>query len=237
VLQSKAVAVIVRALPDVHDEQTMIARGNVIHDSIPWRDELLRVADRLEQRKAQQRWTERTSFLVERDIMVSAYAIRKLNEARRISDRLAAERLRVQRHELVGRVLDHWVYEFWESFDLEKSTTVELTLTALCNQIIHSFVWRISATEEDELFDGIFVSSDRDRRKCLYFIGVDLLIGLLRDVGSEDIVEFAFRADANGERYITDVVSARDRESVEPRDGGAVSGWPVGPSSAANDLV
>jgi hypothetical protein len=53
----------------------------VISDSIPWREQLLTVADTLKRRKVQRRWTERTSFLVERDIMVSAYAVRKLNEA------------------------------------------------------------------------------------------------------------------------------------------------------------
>ena len=50
----------------------------VISDSIPWKDELLKIADRLERRKVQRRWVERTSFLVERDIMISAYALRKL---------------------------------------------------------------------------------------------------------------------------------------------------------------
>lgn len=69
----------------------------MISDPYPWREELLRVADRIEKRKAQRRWTERTMFLVERDIMVSVYAIRKLNEAKRISDRLRGERVRVQR--------------------------------------------------------------------------------------------------------------------------------------------
>ena len=56
----------------------------MISDSFPWREELLRVAGRLEKRKAQRRWTERTMFLVERDIMISAYAIRKLKEANKI---------------------------------------------------------------------------------------------------------------------------------------------------------
>jgi hypothetical protein len=185
----------------------------VISDSIPWREELLRVADRLERRKVQRRWTERTSFLVERDIMISAYAIRKLHEARRISDRLAAKRLEIQRYELIGQVLDHYRYEFWESFDLDNPRSAQITPIALCNQIIHSFVWHFSVDEEEELFDGIYVSSDRERRKYLYFVHVDVLVGLFHTIGSEDIVEYVLRADGNGERYITDVVSAQDREA------------------------
>jgi hypothetical protein len=63
----------------------------VIADSIPWRDELLKVAERLHKRKSQRRWLERTSFLVERDVMVSAYAVRKLNEGRKLSDNLTEQ--------------------------------------------------------------------------------------------------------------------------------------------------
>jgi hypothetical protein len=69
----------------------------------------------------------------------------------------------------------------------------------------------ISATEDEELFDGIFVSSDRERRKYLYFIGADLLIRLFREIGEEDIVEIAMSANSSGERYISQVVSATDR--------------------------
>jgi hypothetical protein len=183
----------------------------VIEDSIPWRDQLIRVADGLEKRKTQRRWTDRTNFLIERDIMTSAYAIRKLHEARKISDQLARRKLNVKRFKLVGKVLDHWSREFWESFDLESPTETQVSLTFLCNQIIHSFAWIISATEEGELFDGVFVSSDRERRRFLYFIHVDLLIGLFREVGEEDIVEMSMSADENGERYIAQVISATDR--------------------------
>lgn len=54
----------------------------LIGDSIPWKEDLLRIAESLERRTRQRRWVERTSFLVERDVMNAAYAVRKLNEAR-----------------------------------------------------------------------------------------------------------------------------------------------------------
>ncbi|WP_157756109.1 hypothetical protein [Nocardiopsis dassonvillei] len=182
----------------------------MIHDSIPWREELIRVADRLEKRKTQRRWTGRTGFLIERDIMTSAYAVRKLHEARRISDQISARMLKVKRFELIGKVLDHYRSEFWESFDLEKPTETQVGVTFLCNQIIHSFVWAISATEDEELFDGIFVSSDRERRRFLYFVHVDLLVKLFREIGEEEIVETRMSADENGERYISQVISTTD---------------------------
>ncbi|WP_041784155.1 hypothetical protein [Micromonospora sp. L5] len=182
----------------------------MIGDSIPWREELVKVADRLERRRRQRRWHERTYFLIERDIMISAYAVRKLSEAGRLSRILRGTPIKVTRYELVGQVCDQWHTEFWESFDMESPTTVNLSIADLCNQIIHSFVWRISVTEVGSLFDGIYVSSDRQRRKFLYFVSAEVLIHLFREVGEEDIVEYALRADAKGERYIVDAISAKD---------------------------
>jgi hypothetical protein len=172
----------------------------VIQDSVPWREELCKVAERLERRKTQRRWTERTGFLVERDVMTSAYAVRKLIEARKVSDELSAQRVVVKRHPLIGRAPDIWDrYEFWKHYDLEHGTNAELTLETFCNQIIHSWVWSLSATDPGNEFDGIFVSSDRNRRSCLYFISIQTLIKVFRAVGSEDIVYSQMQRDEHGE--------------------------------------
>lgn len=176
----------------------------MISDSIPWREQLLTVANTLERRKIQRRWPERTSFLVERDIMVSAYAVRKLNEARKISDALAARRWAIVEHRLINRPPDlRSRFQPWEYYDLESGNGITLDMTGLCNQIIHSWIWMISATMDNE-FDGIFVSSDRQRRRSLYFMHVDVLIALFREVGNEDIVETTMARDSNGEtQYIS----------------------------------
>jgi len=70
----------------------------MIDDSIPWKEDLLRVADTLERRKNQARWMARTSFLVERDTMTAAYAVRKLIQAHKVSDELRREGVQVRRH-------------------------------------------------------------------------------------------------------------------------------------------
>jgi len=184
----------------------------VITDSIPWKDELLVIADRLERRKAQRRWTERTGFLVERDIMLSAYAVRKLLESRKISDILAARQVRVRQHSLLGRMPDMLNrFSYWENYDLDAGQDISMPISDFCNQIIHSWNWAISANEQGS-FDGIYVSSDRQRRRLLYFVSVDVLITLLRDVGAEDVARIEIRADERGERYISRLLT---REQVE----------------------
>jgi hypothetical protein len=72
----------------------------VIGDSAPWEAELLRIADRLEKRKTQKRWHEESRFLVERDIMIAAYIIRKLMEAKKLSDHVTGREIVVIQHPL-----------------------------------------------------------------------------------------------------------------------------------------
>ncbi|MEU8870240.1 hypothetical protein AB0D24_03595 [Streptomyces javensis] len=178
----------------------------MIDDSIPWREDLLKIADRLKGRKTQKRWTQRTGFLIERDIMLGAYIVRRLNEARKISDELASREFDVDAHALVGKAPDMLTRSsYWESFDLETITPTKLALPHLCNQIIHSYVWSLSVTETEQLLDGLYVCSDHKRRKILYRIPIDSLIELFACVGAEDIYQISMRADANGERQIVSV--------------------------------
>jgi hypothetical protein len=182
----------------------------VINDSVPWKEELLRVAARLEKKKSQPRWTERSGFVVERDVMVSAYAIRKLEEARKISDASVAGGVFVARHALVGKVPDIWSrHEIWNHYDLGAGENVQLSLIELCNQFIHSWIWMLNGTENGKELDGIFVSSDRGRRRCLYYVRIDVLIELFREIGSERIVDATLERDAiSGEMRITNLVAA-----------------------------
>lgn len=108
----------------------------MITDSIPWKEELLRVANRLEKKKFQVRRTERSGFLVERDIMVSAYSVRRLAEAWQVYDQLVGQRLHIRQHALLhGQVPDFWNrYFYWELFDCERYTTTQMPLLDVCNQ-------------------------------------------------------------------------------------------------------
>jgi hypothetical protein len=172
----------------------------LISDSVPWKEELLRIARSIERRTTQRRWTERTSFLVERDLMNGGYALRRLNEARKVSDELAAERITVQRHVLVGAPIDTWNrHEFWEYFDMQNPEPVDLTLTEFSNQLIHSWVWSLSATEDaPHRFNGVWVSSDWASKTCLYFISAETLIALFRAVGLDEVVEVRYQRGSDG---------------------------------------
>lgn len=184
----------------------------MISDAIPWREELLRVADRLEKKAGQKRWTERSGFLVERDVMTSAYAIRRLLEGNRVSKTTSARQVPVISHAPTGTRVDMYNrHEIWEHYDLEASTKTQLTLRKYCNQLIHSFVWSTSGDEDSGLFNGVFAASEKDCAAQLYFIPVASMIDVCRRVGSEEIWGANVLWDKSGGRYVISMT----REEVE----------------------
>lgn len=159
----------------------------MIDESGPWREELQKSAHRLLRWDVQRRWSARTYYLAERDIMMGAYAIRRLIDSGKTSSLLGARRYPVIHYPLVGRVpmvLDRFSPE--EFYNLEKPTRAQLDVAHLCNQIIHSFVFQIFLTDEDTT--SVMFVSDRDRARRVHSISFERLAELFDYVAREEIV-------------------------------------------------
>ncbi|MET9870645.1 hypothetical protein ABZZ16_31690 [Streptomyces sp. NPDC006386] len=112
----------------------------------------------------------------------------------------------------------HNNHKLWDLYDLGKGRGAELSLTNVCNQVIHSWIWGFAAGENGVGLDGVFVSSDRKRRKCLYFLSIDMLVDLFRSVGEEEIYHIEMRRDETGEMKFTRIVGRGLGEEVEGFD-------------------
>ncbi|OQK43193.1 hypothetical protein XM74_c11567 [Vibrio vulnificus] len=51
-----------------------------------WKDDLLKLAEKLTLRLVQKRWGEKNIYTLEKDIFLGFYSVRKLIESRKISD-------------------------------------------------------------------------------------------------------------------------------------------------------
>lgn len=159
----------------------------MISDSVPWREQLLASADALERRGRLTGWDERTSFTVERDVLIGAFTMRKLTESGKSSTLLPDERVAVLTHPLTGRVprpLDRWL--FWEFYDVTSTQHATLTVRRLWNAFIHSFVLEFSPPNEDEPA-RVWVISERDRHHRLYSLPLSTVVDLFRRVGDENV--------------------------------------------------
>jgi hypothetical protein len=180
----------------------------VIGDSVPWKSEIRRIADRLEKRPRQRRWTEHTYFMIERDIMIAAFATRKLIDARKLSDEITRRELVVIEHPRSGRVLDLLNHQrFWAHYDLFAGTETRLSLREFCNQIIHSYNWGVVRNREIGIA-GLFVSSDRKRSKVVYFADMEMIAKLLRQIADDDIASISPKA-AGGDRQVLSLSGAQ----------------------------
>ena len=136
----------------------------MIEDAVQWKDELVKIADRLEAKTKQTRWTDRTGLLIERDFIVGAYAMRKLVDSQEVSAELSERHIPVRR------------------YDGRRGT---LSVKKLCHEIMHSFAFTFFCGETADLFDGVYVSSDRDKKRHLYLVLTSDYIALCWDMGNE----------------------------------------------------
>lgn len=172
----------------------------MIWESWPWKAEVARLAKRLKMRKSQKRWTEATGARVEQEVFYLAYAIRKLLEAKKLSDELEAHPVKVVQHPPTGRAVDfmNW-HKIDELYDLSKQTNKTLSVRDWCNQVIHSFIFIVSCDDNSAGLAGLFLSSDRQRTKGVFYVSVDEILALANAVVHDDIVHMEIKRATGGE--------------------------------------
>jgi hypothetical protein len=197
----------------------------VISDSILWRLELARIAGRLERKSRQESWSDRSSFRTEKDLMLAGYAIRRLTEARKLSDSLVATQVPVLRYPRVGVVPDVYNKEgIDQHYALDAPVQTQIALGHFCNQLVHSYILMhcfediIEPVEQEDgtildevrYFNGAFVASRHERHKHLYFFPLEVITAICRKIATEDVVAVDMRRDKDGLMQITRVISSTD---------------------------
>ncbi|GAA3329332.1 hypothetical protein [Paeniglutamicibacter sulfureus] len=84
---------------------------------------------------------------------------------------------------------------------------------------MHSFEDHIEPVEQEDgtildglryLFNGVFIASEHERYKHVYFFSLDVLTTICRKIATEDIVGVDMRGDKDGQMQITSVISSTD---------------------------
>jgi hypothetical protein len=171
----------------------------MIWDSQPWKTEVARFAALLRKRKRQKRWHKTANAKVEQGVFYLAYAVRKLIEAKKISDEVEARRVNVDEHAPLGEAVDfmNW-HKLDKLYDLASSKPSDLSVLDFCNQVIHSFVFSILWHEEAGGIEGFFISSDRQRAKGLFHVSLDEVLELTDAIVADDIVHSVSRRSSIG---------------------------------------
>jgi hypothetical protein len=179
----------------------LLPKAEMITESHYWKDDLLQRAQQLRRRVNQRRWTGVSSARVEQIIMLGFYAVRKLIEAKKLSDDVANQTLKIAAHPWRGESVTRlYRFDYWGLYNLNRRRTVVRSVAFLCNQVIHSYIFALSF-DESGFFNGILVASDRERHQALYFIQSQQIVELFEQVGNDYPDEVTFEFDSHLQDY------------------------------------
>ena len=83
--------------------------------------------------------------------------------------RLLTETLSAKKFPYIGEKESTARGKMWAS-DYDAGETMEMKISTVCNQLIHSYVWNLAYKETVNGCHGFFVASDKQKEKCVYFV-------------------------------------------------------------------
>jgi hypothetical protein len=157
----------------------------MIAESKPWKDELLANARTLMRCTHSKRRSERRSLAVERAIFISAYIMRKLWEAEKLSSSWKDRKVRCTIHALKDQAPDflNW-HRIEEHYDLGASKSDWLTAIEFCHRLIHSYVF-VECEARNKTVRGVFFASDQTKNRGLWFVKISDVVKLLQQTGRD----------------------------------------------------
>ena len=140
-----------------------------------WKDELARIVKSIKPLRKPPRWSERAHCVVERDLMIGFFIIRRLIELNKVSSQTRDYGLKVYACPAIGievtQLNKGWIFE---TYDLENEEQETKKPLYIANQFIHayvSFVWR----EETRNWSDVYVVSEFDRNDCIWRIPISVI--------------------------------------------------------------
>lgn len=186
----------------------------MIWESYYWRQDLLKLAKKLEARTKQKRFPERSLVNFDKEIFMAFYIVRKLAEAKKLSDSITNSALPAYSSPALGKSVHFFNWDrIDELYDFEKQKRQSLSLAFVCNQIIHSYIF-LPCFDENSRLCGIFFSSDKERNKRLFYLDISEVIRLLREIGNDEVPgrEYVFDEE-KGDYTMTEIPREPSPES------------------------
>ena len=151
--------------------------------SHPWKQLLLRQAEALQPLRQPHRWSEASTVRLEETVVLGFYAIRRLINAYLLSDALVHRPITMTAYpsqKKTGLLLgDEPLVTLYE---LKAGREVAHDLLFLCHQITNNCVF-VPYFGKDKAIQGVYVTSDHQRKVALYGVTIESVQNLFREVG------------------------------------------------------
>lgn len=137
-----------------------------------WKEELHRIAQSIRRISKAKRWSERAHCIVERDLMIGFFMLRRLIELHKVSSATRERMLKVFSYQARGKNVTRLNgHDLWEMYDLEMEVSVSKKPAYIANQFIHAYTSFV-ARDESRNWSDVFVVSDYDKNDCIWRIPV-----------------------------------------------------------------
>jgi hypothetical protein len=154
-------------------------------ESCYWKEELERIAKTIRPVQKPVRWSERAHCVVERDLMIGFFIVRRLIELHKVSSKTRDYSMTVfscpVRVKHVHRMNAH---DHCETYDLQNEKRASKKPFYLSNQFIHAYTSFV-ARDKTRNWSDVYIVSDYDRNECIWRIPVAQIRGLF-SVASHD---------------------------------------------------
>lgn len=170
-------------------------------ESFYWKEGLVRIANTIRPSKRPARWTERAHCIVERDLMLGFFMVRRLIELYKVSSLTRNLLMSVfscpsrgkQIHRLNGP-------DIYQTYDLAKERPEGKKPLYISNQFIHAYTSYV-VRDKSRNWSDVYVVSDFDRNRCLWRVPVSEIRRLFLTVAEDDIREMKMLYNAQKGDY------------------------------------
>ena len=168
----------------------------MIWHSYEWKQYLKRLLRDLKRKI--QKGSDEVPFLVERNIFIIAFTIRKLFDSHKTTDKLASLKFPFRMHKKIGgRHHDRTFHtadpEYW---DLHTYTLGEFKIRDVCNEIIHSDI--LTWIGDEQQIEGFYIASEIRASKRLFQTDFETFIQITDLVLSDSVVSGSISFDETG---------------------------------------
>ena len=166
-----------------------------------WKEELVRIAKTLKPVRKPPRWSERGVCVVERDLMIGFFIIRRLIELHKVSPQTRDFNMEVYSCPSQGtNVTLMNNHRIEEHYDLENEILEIKKPLYMSNQFIHAYTSFVNR-DETRNWSEVFIVSDFDRNDCIWRVPIPIIQALF-ELASDDYPTYiAWRFDKKKDDY------------------------------------
>lgn len=145
-----------------------------------WKEELNRIAETLKPLQEPPQWSEWACCIVERDLMIGFFIIRRLIELNKVSSRTRGFSMKVYSYPAQGiDITEMNNHRIFDNYDVENESPETKSPKYISNQFIHANISFVFPDETGNWSD-VYVISDRDRKKHIWRIPIPIIHDLFK---------------------------------------------------------